>query len=225
MPASLAPTDSTPRGLGSRFRRPAEVRLSPLTLTGPYDTGQLQAITLEPVTVTVTRSPLPGQEGDLVTALDDLVEAMAVADGSLGVGLFTPSDQHGDNTWQVVARFEDVRALRRWEYSAARIEALDALGPVVAESAVATAPTPGAFFDAVATTSAAHPVRRALHDAAWSLPIGFGLAVGVSPLLHGDPLAVRVIVTALVASLTYLAAIGPLRSALRRQRQRRAPLR
>lgn len=192
-------------------------------LTGPYDVEKLALISDEPVTVTVSRYPAPGCDQQLSDALSDLASEIAKHPGVLGVGVFAPGTLGGP--WQVVARFEDPLALRGWEESDKRIAALEKMSPWVGSSAVATAPTISAFFNALDATSSAHPVRKLLHDSLWSSPVSLTMAFLVYPFLMPLPPVPRVLLAVVIGTAMSSLTVAPIRSYIRRHRSRRAPLR
>jgi antibiotic biosynthesis monooxygenase (ABM) superfamily enzyme len=207
MPASLRPT------LGSKAP----------TLTGPYDADQLEAISSDPITVTVARLPKQGYETELADALSELAAAMQTQDGALGVGVFSPGSSGGP--YQVVARFSDAQSLHQWEHSSDRHQILGTMSHMVDEVAVATAPTPKAFFNALDATSGAHPIRRLLHDALWAIPVSAVVSILISPFVAPLPLSVRILSYVITGTVLTRLLISPARDAVRRWRSRHAPLR
>lgn len=192
-------------------------------LTGPYDTGQLAAISSEPVTVTVARTPKTGCEEELEAGMDELASRAKQAEGGLGAAVLAPGP--GDRSYHLVARFEDAVALRAWEQSSERLDVLKALAPCVDEVSVATALSPDAFFEAVADSSVRPKFAKHSIDLLWVLPVALVIALVVAPHFSADPLVLRVLFSSIAGSVVYAALVSPVRRAWRRRRDVAAPLR
>jgi antibiotic biosynthesis monooxygenase (ABM) superfamily enzyme len=192
-------------------------------LIGPYDTQQLQAITKDPVTVTVAWVPFLGTEDAFLIVLDELSHAVRRATGSLGVALLEPGEGGGE--YHLIARFASAQALRVWELSATRLEILGRLQPLAQEHMVATNHSPEAFFAALVGTSAKPVHHRWMMDIAWFLPASLLFSWFLSPYTHALPLLVRVVIGSVTVSLLYALTLGPLRRKITKRRNRLAPLR
>jgi antibiotic biosynthesis monooxygenase (ABM) superfamily enzyme len=192
MPSSPTPT---------RTHRPVPTKRSPHLpprLTGPYDTRKLRTITAEEVTVTVSRVPRLGHAASLRSGLEAVEASLRTAPGFLGAGLFVPQDEIGP--YQLVVRFASPSALAEWEHSDTRHQLLDGLATHVAEVAVATAHTPQAFFDGQDALSAAHPLRKLIHDGLWATPVSLLSFLVISPLISALDLALRIAICIVVGT-------------------------
>ena len=217
MPLSSSPTST---------RRPVPTKRSPHhppRLTGPYDTQKLRAITAEEVTVIVSRVPRPGHAEALRSGLEEIESSLHTAPGFLGAGLFAPQDETG--AYQLVARFVSPTALHEWEHSETRHRLLDNLASHVLEVAVATAHTPQAFFDAQDALSAAHPLRKLLHDALWATPASLLSFLVLSPLIETLDLGLRILICIAVGTAISALVTSRVRAWARKHRSRYAPLR
>ena len=73
----------------------------------------------DPVTVLVTRRPLPGKEAEFRAYLEGITKAASVQPGHLGSTIFRPAGPKG-RTYRVLFRFDKRSNLDRWESSAER---------------------------------------------------------------------------------------------------------
>lgn len=209
-----------------RTRRPVPTKANPHLpprLTGPYDTRKLRTITADEVTVTVSRTPRPGHAAALRAGLEAVETSLRTAPGFLGAGLFVPQDESGP--YQLVARFASPSALAQWEHSDTRHRLLAALAAHVAGVAVATAHTPQAFFDGQDALSAAHPLRKLLHDGLWATPVSLLSFLVISPLISALDLALRIAICIVVGTSLSIFVTSRVRSWARKHRSRYAPLR
>jgi hypothetical protein len=95
----------------------------------------------------------------------------------------------------------------------------------VAEVAVATAHTPQAFFDAQDALSAAHPLRKLLHDGLWATPVSLLSFLVISPLISALDLAARITICIVVGTGLSIFVTSRVRAWARKHRSRYAPLR
>ncbi len=72
----------------------------------------------DPVTVLVTRRPLPGMEAEFEDYLKGIGEASSNQPGHLGSTIFRPSGK--DRTYRILFRFDKRSNLERWEHSQER---------------------------------------------------------------------------------------------------------
>jgi len=187
------------------------------SLTGAYDTGRIEKIADAPVTVTVSRTPLPGKEADLEQWADRAVALLAEFPGSLGVGVLRPGEPGGE--WHIVFRFVDGLALRNWERSPqraalnAQVDSL-AVGMKVQrtvgvdnwfELPERAAPKVGFF-------------RKVVEDALWVYPVALSIALFIAPYLPEMAVGVRVLVSGLIVTVLTQVTTGPIRKRLRRRR-------
>lgn len=192
-----------------------------VTLTGPHDTGQLAAITVEPVTVTVERSPNPAFRREFAAALSKLAAAAEQAPGSLGAGVLAGAG--GDDPWHVVFRFQDAVALRRWEASEERQKLLGQVQLYTTRTKVVSAPSPDAWF-AASDVPVESTVGKWARDVMWTLPIAALLTVTVVPLFGSLPVVVRVVLSTGVGAALYAGMIAPTRRWWRQRVVRKKPL-
>lgn len=73
----------------------------------------------EPVTVLVTRRPLPGREREFEAYLEGITAASSQQPGHLGSTVFRPSGG-GDRSYRILFRFDRRSNLERWEDSEER---------------------------------------------------------------------------------------------------------
>ena len=143
-----------------------------------------------PVTVSVSRpAPRPDQAQVVhawLRAGSSLAEA---APGFLGVGWLRP--EPGSDTWHVVYRFADERALSAWERSPERAWWLASAEGVVEESASARRTGVEGWFDAptpVATAPAPPRWKQAVTIWLGFFPVSLLSAALLQPHLQGVPL-------------------------------------
>jgi uncharacterized protein len=194
-----------------------------LTLTGPYATSKLAKITLDPVTVTVSRVPKPGRGDEVAVLVHRLADTMRGMDGFLGVGVLR-GGAVPDAPWQLVGRFTDAVALRRWETSSERAVLLAQLEPLVDRVDVAVAASVDGWFEGASVQSERAAVMQLLADAAWIYPIAFGVTLVAGGLLGQLPVVERVLVSVLLIGALSALFVVPTRRAVKKLRRRRAPL-
>jgi uncharacterized protein len=86
-----------------------------------------------PVTVTLSRSVVPGREAEFQRWSSQLTEVASEFPGFLGAGLLLPGPAGGD--WHVVYRFDSAHHLAEWESSSERAEILAAAADMMATTA------------------------------------------------------------------------------------------
>lgn len=192
--------------------------MSDTSLTGAIDTGRISKIADQPVTVTVSRTPLPGKEAEFEQWTVRAVQVLDRFPGSLGIGVLRPGEAGGE--WHIVFRFVDGLALRSWERSAQRAVLQAQLPGVAADMKVQRTVGVDNWFD---LPERALPkvgfVKRLLGDALWVYPVSLAVAVFVSPLLPPMNLGLRVLVSGLVLGLVSQVTVRPLRRRIRQRRQ------
>jgi len=188
------------------------------SLTGAFDTGRLSKVADAPVTVTVSRTPLPGCEHEFEAWTDRAVAVLADFPGSLGVGMLRPGEAGGE--WHLVFRFVDGLALRNWDRSPQRAVLLAEVDRIATDMKVQRTVGVDNWFDLPERAAPrARLANRVLLDALWVYPLSLGLALFVSPLLSGMVLWLRVLVSGLVVAFLSQVAVRPLRSRLARRRR------
>jgi hypothetical protein len=191
--------------------------MSDTSLTGAIDTGRISKIADQPVTVTVSRTPLPEREVQFEQWAERAVQVLDRFPGSLGIGVLRPGTPGGE--WHMVFRFVDGIALRNWERSPQRAALQAELAGVAEDMKVQRTVGVDNWFDLPERAlPRAGFVKRLLGDALWVYPVSLAMAVFVSPLLPPMNLGLRVLVTGLVLGLVSQLTVRPL---LRRIRQRR----
>jgi antibiotic biosynthesis monooxygenase (ABM) superfamily enzyme len=189
-----------------------------LTLSGPFDTGQLPRIAADPVTVTVARTVVPGREAEYEAWTKDVIEILSRFHGCLGAGGLHPGPDGGDH--QFVFRFVDGIHLREWERSPQRATLMArAAGFITSERITRTVGVEN-FFELPAR---AEPKRRLwgriVTDVAWVYPVAIASSIVVAPRIIDLPIEVRVVVSTLLISAVMRVGVGPLRSKLRSKRR------
>jgi hypothetical protein len=192
--------------------------MSDTSLTGALNTGKILKIADQPVTVTVSRTPLPGREADFERWAERSVSMLSGFPGSLGVGILRPGEAGGE--WHIVFRFVDGLALRNWERSPERAELLAESDEFVAETKVQRTVGVGNWFDLPAR---AQPKSGFLHrmvgDALWVYPVSLGMAIFVAPHLSKMELWARVLTSGVLFAFLSQVLIKPTRTWIRRRRQ------
>jgi uncharacterized protein len=153
-----------------------------------------------------------------------LADAMQTWPGSLGVGVLR-SSRDQDAPIQVVGRFSGAFELRRWESSERRSELLGELEPLVERADVAVAANVDGWFQAASVPSERSTIKQVLADAAWIYPIALTVSLLAGPLLARFDIVTRVVLSVLLIGTLSTVVLVPIRRAVRRARDRRAPLR
>ncbi len=192
--------------------------MSDTSLTGAFDTGRLAKIADEPVTITVSRAPLPGRESEFEAWAERSASVLRAFPGCLGVGVLRPGEAGGE--WHIVSRFVDGIALRAWERSAERAALLDGIDGIVADMKVQRTVGVNEWFD---LAERAQPKRslaqRLLGDVLWVYPAALAVALFVAPYFSGMALGVRTLISGLLVGLVAQTTIGPIRRLVRRRRR------
>ena len=192
--------------------------MSDTSLTGAIDTGRISKIAGQPVTVTVSRTPLLGREVQFEQWAERAVQVLDRFPGSLGIGVLRPGTAGGE--WHMVFRFVDGLALRNWERSPQRAALQAELAGVAEDMKVQRTVGVDNWFDLPERAlPRAGFVRRLLGDALWVYPVSLAMAVFVAPLLPPMTLGLRVLVSGVAVGLVSHLTVRPLRNRLRRRRQ------
>ena len=192
--------------------------MSDTSLTGAIDTGRISKIAGQPVTVTVSRTPLPGKEAQFEQWAERAVAMLHRFPGSLGVGVLRPGVQGGE--WHIVFRFVDGLALRSWERSPQRASLQAELAGVAVDMKVQRTVGVDNWFDLPEqATPRMGFLQRVVGEALWIYPVSFALAVLVAPMLAPMALWLRVLVSGVAVGLVSHLTVRPLRNRLRRRRQ------
>jgi antibiotic biosynthesis monooxygenase (ABM) superfamily enzyme len=186
-------------------------------LTGPFETSELPRLGAEPVTVTVSRVVLPGQEAAFEEWADRMQVVVSRFPGSLGTGVLRPG-LDGDE-YHVIFRFTDAMSLRQWERSVERARLLDEVEPLVGTTRVQRTVGVDSWFELPERADPPTPRwRRYLTDVLLVYPVSITVSLFLAPKLGGIPLALRVLlVTALITSVMMLV-VAPARRHVRRRR-------
>ena len=192
--------------------------MSDTSLTGAIDTGRISKIAGQPVTVTVSRTPLLGREVQFEQWAERAVQVLDRFPGSLGIGVLRPGTAGGE--WHMVFRFADGLALRNWERSPQRAALQAELAGVAEDMKVQRTVGVDNWFDLPErAVPRAGFVTRLLGDALWVYPVSLAMAVFVAPLLPPMTLGLRVLVSGLVLGLVSQLTVRPLRRRIRQRRQ------
>jgi hypothetical protein len=192
--------------------------MSDTSLTGAIDTGRISKIADQPVTVTVSRTPLPGCEQQFEQWTERAVHVLDRFPGSLGIGVLRPGAAGGE--WHIVFRFVDGLALRNWERSPQRAVLQAELAGVAEDMKVQRTVGVDNWFDLPErAVPKAGFVKRLVGDALWVYPVSLAVALYVSPMLGSMNLGLRVLVSGLLLGLLSQVTVRPLRRRLRQRRQ------
>lgn len=187
------------------------------SLTGAFNTGQLTKITDAPVTVTVSRTPLPGHDAAFEAWTERAVAMLRCFPGSLGVGVLRPATAGGE--WHIVFRFVDALALRNWDRSPQRAALIADADQIASPMRVQRTVGADNWF---ALPERAAPPRRLVHkvveDALWVYPLALVMTVFIAPRLPSMALSLRVLVSGLLSGVASQVTIVPMRRRLRRRR-------
>lgn len=188
-----------------------------LTLSGPFDTAQLPRIAPDPVTVTVARTVVPGQEAVFEAWTKDVIETLGRFHGCLGAGVLHPGPDGGDH--QFVFRFVDGLHLREWERSPQRAVLMARAAAFVSSERVTRTVGVENFFE---LPERAEPPRsrwsRIATDVAWVYPVAIASSLVVAPRIAELPLEIRVVISSLLITAVMRLGVGPLRAKLRSRR-------
>lgn len=192
--------------------------MSDTSLTGAIDTGRISKIAGQPVTVTVSRTPLLGKEAQFEQWAERAVQVLDRFPGSLGIGVLRPGTAGGE--WHIVFRFVDGLALRNWERAPQRAALQAELAGVAEDMKVQRTVGVDNWFDLPErAVPRAGFVKRLLGDALWVYPVSLAMAVFVAPLLPPMTLGLRVLVSGLVLGLVSQLTVRPLRRRIHRRHQ------
>jgi antibiotic biosynthesis monooxygenase (ABM) superfamily enzyme len=187
------------------------------SLTGAFNTGRISKIADEPITVTVSRTALPGKDAALGAWAERAVAMLEDFPGSLGVGVLRPGEPGGE--WHVVFRFIDGLSLRAWERSPQRAALLAEVDELAVDMKVQRTVGVDNWFD---LPERAAPkvgfLRRIVGDTLWVYPVTLTIALFIAPYLPEMAVWARVLVSGLlIGALTQLTT-GPIRRRLRGRR-------
>ena len=188
-----------------------------LTLSGPFDTGQLHRIAPDPVTVTVARTIKPGFEDEFEAWTKDVTATLAKFHGCLGAGVLHPGPDGGDH--QFVFRFVDGIHLREWERSPQRAALMERAKRFVTSERITRTVGVENFFE---LPTRAEPKRslggRIATDVAWVYPVAIASSLVVAPRVAELPIEVRVVISTLLITAVMRLGVGPVRSKIRSKR-------
>jgi uncharacterized protein len=191
--------------------------MTDVMLSGAFHTSELPKLASEPVTVTVSRTVLPGREQAFETWAQAVARRIETFPGALGAGVFRPGAVGGD--YQIVFRFEDALSLRLWERSPQRARLLAEADSIVSETRVQRTVGVEQFFD---LADRAEPARswwkRIVADVLWVYPVALAAGVLMTPLLNPLPMEARTLLSALTITVVMRMAVGPFRKHLRSRR-------
>lgn len=186
-------------------------------LTGNFDTGKLPKIAPGAVTVTISRTPLPGKRSEFDQWCVDMKTAVESAPGCLGATVLRP--ERDSNTYHMVFRFADALHLRQWERSDTRQELRDRADSLVeSERVTVTAGTEEFFRVQGETDRHRSAFGKFVADVAWVYPIALIIAIALAPYLAQLSIVPRVLLSSFLVAATSKYATGPVRRWWRRKR-------
>lgn len=163
-----------------------------------------------PVTVLVTRKPLPGREVEFEDYVLGITQAAMRQPGHLGTNVFRPSKP--DGAYRIVFKFDRRSNLVRWENSDERADWRAIAQSVSQPREVQTISGLEAWFTLPDCAINVHPPKYKMAFLVWlgvfSLVTLLSYLVG--PLMEGWPLVVRsfTLTVIVVSTLTYLVLPG-----------------
>jgi antibiotic biosynthesis monooxygenase (ABM) superfamily enzyme len=188
-----------------------------VSLTGPFDTGQLPRLAPYPVTVTVARTVAAGWEAEFMRWADEMVATARAFPGCLGAAVLHPGDAGGE--YQIIVRFSDGMMLRVWEKSAIRNELMDRSDQFVTSARLQRTVGVDAWFEATGLAEPKRPLWKKLSiDVAWVYPVSLFMSVFAAPLLVKMPLGIRVLTSGAVITTVMHFLVLPIRKNLRARR-------
>ncbi len=189
-----------------------------VSLSGPFDTGQLPRLAPHPVTVTVARTIAPGWEAEFLRWADELVAAVREFPGCLGAAVLHPGADGGE--YQIIVRFSDGLMLRVWERSAIRNELMDRSDHFVTGARLQRTVGVEEWFNATGLAEPKRPLWKKMSiDVAWVYPAALIISVFLAPLLVKIPLGIRVLTSMAVVTIVMQFIVMPIRKHLRSRRR------
>jgi uncharacterized protein len=189
-----------------------------VSLSGPFETGQLPRLAPYPVTVTVARTVAPGREAEFLRWADEVVAAVREFPGCLGAAVLHPGADSGE--YQIIVRFSDGLMLRVWERSAVRNELMDRAEQFVTGARMQRTVGVEEWFDAAGLAEPKRPMWKKLSiDVAWVYPAALIFSVFLAPLLVKIPLGIRVLTSLATVTIVMQFIVMPIRTHLRAKRR------
>lgn len=187
-------------------------------LTGPYATEELPRLGAGPVTVTVSREVISGQEAAFEEAAAAFERELRTFPGFLGLGVLRPGV--GGTEYQIVFRFTDPINLRRWEKSPERAAVLERLEPHVIDTRVTTVHGVERFRELPELAPPDRPRwRQHISDILWVSPVAAIVTLVISPHLAFLPFALRVPAGVVVMTVLLGELVAPVRTFIRKRRR------
>lgn len=171
----------------------------------PNPSNELPAESDPPVTVLVTRKPVPGREAEFEDYIAGITHAAMRFPGHLGANVFRPNKPDGD--YRIVFKFDRRSNLEKWENSRERAEWAEVAETVSQPREVQTITGLEAWFTLPDCAINVHPPKYKMAFLVWlgvfTLVTLFSYLIG--PLIEAWPLLARVLATTLfvVPTLTY----------------------
>jgi antibiotic biosynthesis monooxygenase (ABM) superfamily enzyme len=159
-----------------------------------------------PVTVMVTRKPIPGKESEFEDYLVGITHAAMQYPGHMGTNVFRPTKAEG--AYRIVFKFDRRSNLEKWEKSSERAEWREIAESVSQPREVQTITGLEAWFNLPDCAINVHPPKYKMAFLVWlgvfSLVTLLSYLIG--PRIEGLPLVARTfLLTAIVVpTLTYL---------------------
>ncbi len=158
-----------------------------------------------PVTVLVTRKPIPGKESEFEDYITGITQAAMRSPGHLGANVFRPNKPKGE--YRIVFKFDRRSNLERWETSEEREQWRKIAETVSQPMSVQTITGLEAWFTLPECAVNVHPPKYKMALLVWlgvfTLVSLFSVTLG--PFMEGWPLLARTFVTTafVVSILTY----------------------
>lgn len=189
-----------------------------VSLSGPFDTGQLPRIAAHPVTVTVARTISPGMEAEFLKWADELIAAVREFPGCLGAAVLHPGADAGE--YQIIVRFSDGLMLRVWERSAFRNKMMERSDRFVTGARMSRTVGVEEWFNATNNAEPKRPLWKKLSfEVLWVYPAALIISVFLAPLLVKIPLGIRVLTSIAVVTVVMQFVVMPIRKHLRVKRR------
>jgi uncharacterized protein len=189
-----------------------------MKLTGELPTSELRAIgNSKTVTVTVARTVQPENRTTFESYLSEIETSVAAFPGCLGVGVFRPGPY--GNEYQIVFRFVDIVALRQWEKSSVRAEALASIEPYVEATEVSKTFGAARFLrlpDLAGPDVPKH--HRLVFDVLWVWPIAMTVSALIGPHLTNLRFRFSTLVGVFCVTTAMTFLVNPIRERVRKKR-------
>ncbi|MCU7845249.1 MAG: antibiotic biosynthesis monooxygenase [Candidatus Thiodiazotropha sp. (ex Monitilora ramsayi)] len=159
-----------------------------------------------PVTVMVTRKPIPGKEPEFEAYLTGITHAAMQQSGHMGTNVFRPTKP--DGAYRIVFKFDRRSNLEKWESSAERAEWREIAENVSQPREIQTITGLEAWFTLPDCAINVHPPKYKMAILVWLgvFSLVTLLSYMIGPLIENLPLIARTftLTVIVVPTLTYL---------------------